>query len=134
RAGECMLALCAGAPDAGDLASELLTDEEMVLVPAGLDPAPVRGRGVLEVIAIEPGSATWRALKPRVARLRRERGIELRVSRSLESFACIVQLARAGFGHGLVPRAMAEALAVPAEALVELPGLTRPVRLVGRRH
>jgi DNA-binding transcriptional LysR family regulator len=53
--------------------------------------------------------------------------------RSLESFSSIVQMARAGFGHGFVPRAVATALGVPAASMIELPGLTRPVRLVGRR-
>lgn len=134
RSGECMLALVAGDPDAGDeLASEVLTHEAMVLVPAGLRPLALRDPRALDVMTIEPGSSSWRALKPGVARLRRERGIDLRVARSLESFGCIVQLALAGFGHGLVPRPMAEALGVAAAALVELPGLVRPVRLVGRR-
>lgn len=134
RAGECMLALVAGDPDAGDeLSSEVLAEEPMVIVPSGLVRLPRGASRALEVMTIEPGSSTWRALKPRVARLRRERGIDLQVGRSLESFSSIVQLARAGFGHGLVPRAMAEALGVPADTLVELPGVSRPVRLVGRR-
>jgi hypothetical protein len=46
----------------------------------------------------------------------------------------VVQLARAGFGHGLVPRPLALSLGVPKRALVSLPepGLRRPIQLVGR--
>jgi DNA-binding transcriptional LysR family regulator len=133
RAGEYMLALCAGrvAPSP-DLITELALEEPMAIVPAGLRRFRLRRGRATSVIAIEPGSATWRALEPGLDRLRREGGITLEVARENQSFACIVQMARAGLGHGLVPRALAESMGVPRKALVALPGLMRPVALVGR--
>jgi DNA-binding transcriptional LysR family regulator len=44
-----------------------------------------------------------------------------------------VQLARAGFASALVPRGVARELGVPADRLVPLPGLTRPIAAVARR-
>jgi DNA-binding transcriptional LysR family regulator len=43
-------------------------------------------------------------------------------------------MARAGLGHGLVPIGVAQALAVPNDALIHFPhpGLARPISLVGR--
>jgi DNA-binding transcriptional LysR family regulator len=135
RAGEYMLALCAGqlAPSP-DLITELAIDEPMVVVPSGLRRIRLRRGDTIPIMTIEPGSATWRALEPALRRLSREAGLRLEVTRSVQSFACIVQMARAGLGHGLVPRPLAVALGVPRARLVELPapGLQRPVSLLGR--
>ena len=86
------------------------------------------------MLSIEPGSATGRALRAPLARLARERGIRLEPETTVQSYTAVVQLARAGFGHGLAPRALALALGVPKSALVRLPapGLARPIALVGR--
>ncbi|HVP28075.1 MAG TPA: LysR family transcriptional regulator [Myxococcota bacterium] len=135
RSGRAALALVAGSRlGARDLVVEPLASEEMVIVPSGLARIVLR-RGPLAVMTIEEGSATWRALRPAAAELARERGIELRVERAVESFACLVQLARAGLGHALVPRGIAAAMAVPDAALARLPGagLWRPVSLVARK-
>jgi hypothetical protein len=88
----------------------------------------------LPVLSIEPGSATERALRAPLARLARERGIRLVPDSGIQSYTAAVQLARAGFGNGLVPRPLALALGVPKSALVALPepGLRRPIQLVGR--
>jgi DNA-binding transcriptional LysR family regulator len=135
RSGRVMLAIVAGAKLAArDLVVEPLGREEMVIAPSGLGRLALR-KGVVPVMAIEEGSATARALRPAVAELGRERGIELVVERTVESFACLVQLARAGLGHALVPRGIALAMGVPDGALVRLPGpgLWRPVSLVARK-
>lgn len=135
RAGEYIVALCAGAPDlGGDLTHVPITDEQLVLVPSALGPLRPRAGARIDVLTIERGSATWRALEPALATLRRERRIDIHVARTVQSFACVVQLARAGFGHGLVPRPLARALGVPSRALVPLPrpGLTRPIIAVAR--
>jgi DNA-binding transcriptional LysR family regulator len=86
------------------------------------------------VLSIEPSSATGRALRGPLARLARERGIRLEPEATVQSYTAVVQLARAGFGHGLVPRPLALAIGVPKSALVTLPdpGLRRPIQLVGR--
>jgi DNA-binding transcriptional LysR family regulator len=135
RAGEYMLALVAGSELApGELARETLFEEEMAIVPSGLGKLALR-RGIdVPVLSIEPGSATERALRVPLARLARERGIRLVPDAGIQSYTAAVQLARAGFGHALVPRPLALALGVPQRSLVPLPapGLHRPIQLVGR--
>lgn len=135
RSGELLLALVSGLSDsAPDLASEVVREEPMVLVPSALRRKDVDLAGGVDVLTIEPVSATWRALSRRLGHLQREAGVALRVGRTLESFACVVQCARAGFGHGLVPEGIARAMGVESRRLVRLPppGLTRPVSLVAR--
>lgn len=128
RGGEVLLGLCAGvgSPPAGlDLVHVL--EEPLVLVPAGL--APFRWpRGDVEVLTIESHAATFQAVRARLGRH------GLRVKGRVESFACAVQMARAGLGHALVPRGIAAAMGVPPEARrhVRRGGLARPVVLVGR--
>lgn len=136
RAGEYALALVAGAPGmAGELGQVALGSEEMVLVPSGLRRFRLRTDAPLPVLAIEPGSATGRALRSGLAALRRQHGLHLVTDRPVQSLACVVQMARAGFGHGLVPRALARAMGVADRSLITLPrpGLRRPVVVVGRR-
>ena len=137
RAGEYQLALVAGrATQLEGLVSRPLLKEAMVIVPSGLEPLRLSKRRPVEVIAIEPHAETWSALRGGLARLRRERGLRLESAHRLESFAGIVQMARAGFGQGLVPEGIARAMGVPAKRLVHLPrpGLTRPVHLIARRR
>jgi DNA-binding transcriptional LysR family regulator len=50
----------------------------------------------------------------------------------IESFSSAVQLARAGFGHALVPRGVAVAMGVPEDVLLEVPGLERPIGVCAR--
>jgi DNA-binding transcriptional LysR family regulator len=135
RAGEYVLALCAGVGDPGsDLSSMTVAEEEMVVVPSGLRRFQIGRARELPVLTIEPGSATWRSLRGPLAALRRERGLTIRVDRTVQSFSCVVQMARAGFGHGLAPRPLALAMGVPARQLIRLPapGLARPISLIGR--
>ena len=135
RSGEYMLALVAGDEDAsGELARETLFQEEMAIVPSGLAKLPLRRGSTVPVLSIEPSSATGRALRVQLARLARDRAIRLEPEATVQSYTAVVQLARAGFGHGLVPRPLALALGVPKSALVALPdpGLHRPIQLVGR--
>jgi len=135
RSGEYMLALVAGGEDAaGELARRTLLEEELLIVPSGLAKLILRRGTDLPVLSIEPGSATGRALRPALARLARERGIRLEPETTVQSYTAVVQLARAGFGHGLVPRPLALALGIPKRALVSLPepGLRRTIALVGR--
>jgi len=135
RAGEYMLALVAGSElAAGELARATLFEEEMAIVPSRLAKLRLRRGAELPVLSIEPGAASERALRAPLARLWRERGIRLVPDAPIQSYTAAVQLARAGFGHALVPRPLALALGVPARALVRLPepGLRRPIELVGR--
>ncbi len=135
RSGECMVGLCAGgALDAPELAVQLLGEEPFVLVPSALDTDSLSLHGKIDVMTIEPGSATWASLGPRLKRAQTRWPFRLEVSRTLQSFSCLVELARAGHGHALVPSAVARAVGVPASACIALPapGLFRQVSLVAR--
>ena len=132
RSGDYMLALCA---DRGaDVKSEPLVDEPMVLVPSGLEPFQLRRDTTLPVITIEPHAATWVHLEPRIRALSVKWNIRIETEQTLQSFAGIAQMARCGFGHGLVPLGIARALGIPDPGLIHFPepGLSRPIALVGR--
>lgn len=135
RAGEYTLALVAGGAartdGQGGLFSEVIHEEAMVLV--GMQCALVRGMP-LRVTTIEAQSETFRALAPQLKALRKC-GVLLEVERELQSFAAIVQLARAGFGPALVPLPLARALGVPRDKVLALPKpfLRRPICLIGKK-
>jgi DNA-binding transcriptional LysR family regulator len=131
RSGDYALGLCPGGAGDAELVQRELLREPMVIVPSRLSPlAPGK---VVRVWAIEKRSLTWEAIERRIARLPKTTGFTLEVEARLESFAALVQTARAGFAHALVPRGIALELGVPAERLVALPGLTRPIVAVARR-
>ncbi len=136
RSGEYGAAFVAGFSDAApDLITETLAEEEMVVVPSRLDRKPLRGAKGIDVLAIEPSAATHRAVARRVAHLRRAAGVDLRTTGHVESYGALVAMARAGFGHALVPAGIARAMGVSPQERHRLPppGLTRPVSLVARR-
>jgi DNA-binding transcriptional LysR family regulator len=131
RSGDYALGLCPGGAGDAELVQRELLREPMVIVPSRLLPLPPAK--VVRVWAIEKRSLTWEAIETRLARLPRTTGLTLEVEARLESFAALVQTARAGFAHALVPRGIALELGVPEERLVALPGLTRPIVAVARR-
>ena len=135
RSGEYMLALCADRGEySADVKSEPLVDEPMVLVPSRLEPFQLRRDTTLPVITIEPHAATWVHLEPRIRALSVKWNIRIETEQTLQSFAGIAQMARCGFGHGLVPLGIARALGIPDPGLIRFPepGLSRPIALVGR--
>ncbi len=128
RSGELDLAVCAeGTPD-GSLVTLPLLDEAMVLVPSGL--TPFVPSGVVPVITIEAHSLTWAALTPRIRRRADSWGWTVAPTRTIESFPAVVQLARAGFGHGLVPLPLALAAGIPRDCCLPFPGLGLHRRIV----
>ena len=135
RAGEYALAIAAGvSEEAPDLQAEILLEETMVLVPSGLKPLALVSGTTVPVLTIEPGSATWGLLQRRLRQHSKKWKFTIEVDRTLQSFTSIVQMARNGFGHGLVPEAVARALGIRPRQLVHFPtpNLTRPVSLIGR--
>jgi len=132
--GELHLALVAGQSERGaGLFAEHVLDEEMVLL--GVAHGTLRKRDEpVSVLSIERGSGTHRALEPQLRALR-VRGVDLSIDRELQSYAAIVQLARAGLGPALVPLPLARALGAARAEVVRLPspGLHRPVVLVARK-
>ncbi len=134
RSGELDLAVCAeGDPDSS-LVTIPLGEEPMVIVPCGL--VPFAPRGVVPVITIEAHSLTWAALSPRIRRRSAAWGWSVEPVRTIESFPAVVQLARAGFGHGLVPLPLALAAGVPRGLCIDFPGegLTRRIVAVARQR
>ncbi len=131
RSGEVMLALVAGqAEGAADLAAHTVGHEPMVVVTAPGSSNP-RKDGRLSVMAIEPHAATWQSVE---SRLRRMSELELEITATLQSFAALTQMARAGFGAALVPLGIAQAMRVGRGNILAFPGagLTRPISVIGR--
>jgi DNA-binding transcriptional LysR family regulator len=125
-----MLGICTGSPDAdNDLLSEVIRREPMVILPSGLKSIDYRVGDPLDVITIESRSGAWQSIEDAMRRLNLHRRV------SLESFFSVAQMARAGFGHGLIPLGVARTLGVPDAALIPLDtaGLNRPVRFVARK-
>ena len=133
RSGDYMLALVGGqAGKYADLADEALCEEPMVIVPGDGKGFRWRSGQRLEVMSIEPQSETWRVIRPQLVALEAERNIRIEATQVLQSYASIVQMARAGFAHGLVPEGIARALGARTMVRLPRPGVTRPISLVGR--
>ena len=135
RAGEYALALAAGiSEEIPDLRAIPLLEEPMVLVPANLKSFTPTAGTTVPVLTIEPGSATWTYLQRRLRHQAKKWHFKIEVTRTLQSFTAIVQMARSGFGHGLVPVGVARALGIHPSDLIRFPspGLTRPISLIGR--
>ncbi len=133
RSGEYMLALCAGeSGETPELKSEIILHEPMVIVPAGLKTFQLEE--TLPVLTIEPHASTWRYLERRLRAHASRWKFRVVVERTLQSFACITQIAKAGLAHGLVPLGIARSLGIDQRHLIRFPepGLTRPISLVGR--
>ncbi|MET0386559.1 MAG: LysR family transcriptional regulator [Polyangiales bacterium] len=131
RSGDYALGICPLSVGDKDLVVREVAREPMVVVPARLE--PLQRQDPLPVWAIEPQSLTWEAIATRVPRLRRSIGFSLEVVERLESFTALVQVARAGFAHVLVPIGVARVLGVPSDRLVRLGNLNRPIAAVARR-
>ena len=137
RSGETMLALVQGeASSAPDLAALPVLRQTIVIIPSGLGKLrlPRRG-GVLRVIAIEEHTEAWSFIHTGLRTGLPEWGFNIEVGDRLQSFSAIAEMARAGFGHGLVPSGVANALGIQPKQVLLLPspGIHVPVSLVGRR-
>jgi DNA-binding transcriptional LysR family regulator len=126
--GEYQLGLIAGfAAEASTLLVKEIWREPMVLIPKKLGRLPTRLAG-LSVISIEARSGTWSAIEKNCRRL------GLLPEREVESFFAVVQMALAGFGHGLAPLGVCDALGLPHDSLkIFKPSeLSRPVSFIAR--
>jgi DNA-binding transcriptional LysR family regulator len=126
--GEFQLGLIAGfAAEAATLQVKELLREPMALIPQKLRRLPNRLSG-LPVITIEARSGTWSAIEKNCRKL------GLIPVREMESFFAVVQMALSGFGHGLAPLGVCQALGLPREALkiFKVNELSRPVSLIAR--
>jgi DNA-binding transcriptional LysR family regulator len=128
RLGRYHIGLCTDAPGAKDLVHHTVIDEPLVLVHSRLGE---KFDARLPLISIEPSSATWRAVEP----LLRAHHPQLLRSQLIpvESFAATVQMAKAGFGNGLVPLGLALEMALDRPCYRELPAVKRRVSLLTRK-
>ncbi len=128
RLGRYDIGLCTESPLAKDLVQHPLVDEPLVLVHAELGPRVAR-RAAL--ITIEPSSATWRAIQPQL----REHHPELLAAPQIpvESFGAVMQMARAGFGNGLLPLGLALDFKLQRGSYKRLRGVARRVSLLSRK-
>ncbi|MFN8391596.1 MAG: LysR family transcriptional regulator [Bdellovibrionota bacterium] len=118
-----------------DLDSEKLLDEEIVIVPSGLKPFRFPKAGTLSVMTVDPSLEAQSIVDRKMRRLEPEWGVRFESNQTFFSSPAIVQLARAGFGHGIVTRDVAMSLGIKASQLVTFPkpGLSTPVSLLGRK-
>jgi DNA-binding transcriptional LysR family regulator len=128
RLGRYDVGLCTEAAAARDLIQHPLVDEPMVVVHAQLARRPARD---LPLLAIEPTSATWRAIEPAL-RAHHPRWLA-GPTVFVESFGAVVQMARAGFGNGLVPLGLARGLGLDRRGYARLPAVTRRIALFTRK-
>lgn len=128
RLGRYHVGLCTAPPAARDLVQHELVVEPLVLVHSGLGARADRRR---PIITIEATSATWRAVEPLV----REHHPDLLGGRLLavESFGAALQMAKAGFGDGMVPRGLVREMRLPRRSYRELSGVERRIALVTRK-
>lgn len=136
QSGDAHLALCAGDLEAVDLVRLPLLDEPMVVVPSAGESVRLRRGNTVPVMSVAPASPTWRSLKPGLRQLEKERGIRFEVQQTIQSFASVLQLARAGFGHALVPIGVARAFGLSAREWVSVPrpGLVRSISIYARKR
>jgi len=131
RSGDCQLALCADPATATELSSEDVTREPMVIIPPGLKVPKKRQSGPLPVITIAPNAATWAIIKDQLHRHEGSPG-KVHVTRTVESFAAVAQMAIAGFGFGLLPLGVARAFRIRNNGLMWFrPNIFRQISLVG---
>lgn len=129
--GDVDVAVGVDAPEAEGIVSRRLGDEPMVIAPRGF--RALRARGAVDAWTIEERSLTWASLLPRLRRRSRPWGVDLRFTGRLESFTALARCAEAGLAHVVVPRAIALAAGAPERVLVPLPGLERPLAVMGRK-
>ncbi len=126
EAGTYDLGFCSGKiHNPRSLISESLTSEELVLVAD----SPRRFQAnAKDILSIEKTSATWKSIQNDIRRR------NLTPIREIESFFSIGQLSKAGYGVGLIPIGVAEALGIKKSCIQHLkPKLFRPVQIVFKK-
>ncbi len=128
RLGRYDIGLCTESATAKDLVQHPLIEEPLVFIHSGLAARPARRA---PLVTIEPTSATWRAVAPK---LQAAHPALLAVPLVfVESFGAVVQMARAGFGNGILPLGLALDLHLKRSSYRLLPGVARRVALFSRK-
>jgi DNA-binding transcriptional LysR family regulator len=127
RLGRYHIGLGAPPVPARDLIEYPIIDEPIVLVHSALHAKPATG----PTVTIELASPTWRAIKPQIKA--RHPSVLAHRMIAVETFSAVLQMARAGFGNGIVPLGLARELGVAPESYRVLSGVTRRVSLFTRK-
>ena len=136
RSGESVVALVQGTSQiAPELSALPVFEQEVVIVPSALKPFKLKSSSAVEVLAMEERTEAWAFISKGIKELNALRGIKIVPKSRLQSFSAIAELARAGFGHGLVPHGVARALNIPDSKIISLPDpkIKIPVSLIGRQ-
>jgi DNA-binding transcriptional LysR family regulator len=128
RLGRYHIGLSTDLPATRDLIHYPVIDEPMVLVNSA-----ARRKASLDqpLISIEPSSATWRAIEPRLRAHQPQ--LLARPLVPVETFSATVQMVKAGFGDGLVPLGIALEMHLERRCYREVPGVQRHISLVTRK-
>ena len=127
RSGEFELGLCVCRPiSISGMIMEKFIDEPMVIIPANLKRS--QAFNMKSIMTIEKNSETWRSINEKCLSL------NLNITRHLESFFAIAQLARFGLGNALVPISVAHTLGIDHKSLNKLGlKLKRPIYFIARK-
>ena len=137
RSGECIGGLvCGTGESAADLVAEHLLDQTMVIVPSGLKPFPFPRRGTLPIISLIPLPEPQKILERRLKRAQKSWNISISITQRFETSPVIAQLAKAGFGHAVVPLAVAHTLGIKPKQLLYFPdpGIKVPISFICREQ
>ena len=126
--GRYHVGMCSDVPGVSELIHHPLTEEPMVLLNASLARRPARDA---PLISIEPSSAAWRAIEPKLRALQPRLARRTRVP--VESFSAAIQMVKAGFGDGLIPLGLVFENRLGRGCYRTVPGITRPVALLTRK-
>lgn len=135
RNGECMIAIVPGAGESdSDLVASTLFEVPMAIIPSGLKMFRLQKEGSIDLLTIRTHFDTWKLIERSLRIWSKEKGIELNPTKTFDNFLGVTHMAKAGFGHGLVPTAVAKAFNIPRKSLIVLqnPSVSYPVSLIGR--
>ncbi len=127
--GKYDLGLCTEPPAGKELQFFPVKEEEILFLFSEFKPKTTTDPEDQNVLVIEKVSATWKNIERQLLKA----GFEQDKLSAVESFPAIVQMAKHGFGHGIVPELVAEGLDVPEKALKHFsPKVYRRIGFVGR--
>ncbi|MBC7419994.1 MAG: LysR family transcriptional regulator [Bdellovibrio sp.] len=128
KLGRYHLGLCVSPYVENQLAYEVISQEPMVLLSSRFDSDSESDT----LITIEQNSATWKVVGADIMRHPKLKNYKLT---HVESFAAIVQMVQAGFGHGLVPLGVALTMGAPKKSIhLLIPNIKREIKLISRKN
>lgn len=132
KLGRYHLGLCVSPYIDSQLVYEVISQEPMVLLSSRFDPDTAPDAKSDTLITIEQNSATWKTVGADIIKHPKLKNFKLT---HVESFAAIVQMAQAGYGHGLVPLGVALTMGAPQKAThLLLPNIKREIKLISRKN